>query len=57
MALSTSEAMMICEPKRGFREVEVTERRTKSEFAQGMKHIVELYPAAQVIRVVMDNLP
>ncbi|MGH8643782.1 MAG: hypothetical protein ACREX4_04690 [Gammaproteobacteria bacterium] len=49
--------MMICEPKRGFREVDVTERRTKSEFAQGMKHIVELYPAAQVIRVVMDNLP
>lgn len=48
--------MMICEPKRGFREVEVTERRTKLEFAQSMKRIVELYPEAPVIRVVMDNL-
>ena len=48
--------MMICEPKRGFREVLITERRTKLDFAQSMKHIVELYPQADKIRVVQDNL-
>jgi len=48
--------MMICEPKRGFREVLITERRTKIDFAQSMKHLVERYPQAEVIRVVLDNL-
>ena len=48
--------MMIGEPKRGFREVLITERRTKLDFAQSMKHIVELYPQADKIRVVQDNL-
>ena len=48
--------MMICEPKRGFRQVAITERRTKIEFAQSMKHIVDLYPDTPVIRVVLDNL-
>lgn len=48
--------MMICEPKRGWREVLVMERRTKVEFAQCMKHVVQSYPDAEVIRVVLDNL-
>ena len=48
--------MMICEPKRGFRYVSITDRRTKIEFAQCMKQIAELYPDADVIRVVLDNL-
>ena len=48
--------MRICEPKRGFRDVLITERRTKIDFAQSMKHIVGLYPQAEVIRVVLDNL-
>lgn len=48
--------MMICEPNRGFREVLITERRTKIDFAKSMKHIVEHYPQAEVIRVVLDNL-
>lgn len=48
--------MMICEPKRGFRQVDITERRTKIEFAHCMKHIADLYPDAAVIRVVLDNL-
>ena len=48
--------MMICEPKRGWREVLVMERRTKIEFAQCRRHIVQSYPEAQVIRVVLDNL-
>lgn len=48
--------MMICEPKRGFRDVAITDRRTKIEFAHCMKQIAELYPDADVIRVVLDNL-
>ena len=48
--------MMICEPKRGWREVLVMERRTKIEFAHCMQHIVQCYPEAEVIRVVLDNL-
>ena len=48
--------MMICEPKRGFRQVDITDRRTKIEFAQCMKHIADIYPRASVIRVVLDNL-
>jgi hypothetical protein len=48
--------MMICEPKQGFRHVDVTDRRTKIDFAHSMKHVAELYPEASVIRVVLDNL-
>jgi len=48
--------MMICEPKCGVREVLVTERRTKIDFAQSMRHLADLYPEAEVIRVVLDNL-
>lgn len=48
--------MMICEPKRGWRDVLVMERRTKIEFAHCMRHIVQSYPDAQIIRVVLDNL-
>lgn len=48
--------MMMCEPKRGFRHVDITDRRTKVEFAQSMKHLTEFYPDAVVIRVVLDNL-
>ena len=48
--------MMICEPKQGWREVLIMERRTKVEFAHCMRHIVEQFPDAEVIRVVLDNL-
>jgi len=48
--------MMICEPKQGFRQVDITDRRTKIDFAHSMKHVDELYPEASVIRVVLDNL-
>jgi len=50
------DVMMICEPKRGWREVLLTERRTKIDFAHMMKHIVECYPEATTIRLVIDNL-
>ncbi len=48
--------MMICEPKQGFRQVDITDRRTQIDFAHSIKHIAELYPEASVIRVVLDNL-
>ncbi len=48
---------LCCEPKRGFRHVEVTEQRTMKDFAQQMKWLVDVgYPAAERVRVVMDNL-
>jgi hypothetical protein len=47
---------MICEPKRGFRDVGFTEHRTKMELVQSLERIVQPYPEALVIRVVMDNL-
>ena len=31
-------------------------RRTKIDFAHCMRHIVQTYPDAEVIRVVLDNL-
>jgi DDE superfamily endonuclease len=46
-----------CEPQAGWRHVEVTQRRTKQDFAQQMKWLVdERYPEAEVIRVILDNL-
>lgn len=48
--------LMICEPKLGLRDVLVTETRTKLDFAHAMKHVVDLYPNAEVVRVVLDNL-
>jgi len=48
---------MFCEPKRGFRHVEVTEQRTMPDFARQMKWLVdEGFPEAERVRVVMDNL-
>ena len=53
----TRNLFMFCEPLRGFRHVEVTERRTAVDFAQQMKWLVDdAYPEAEVVRVVLDNL-
>jgi hypothetical protein len=44
-------------PHLGWRHVEVTDRRTKVDFARMMKALVDTYfPYATVIRVVLDNL-
>lgn len=48
--------LLMCEPLCGIREVLVTAQRTKKDFAQAMKHLVEMYPTAIVIRLVLDNL-
>lgn len=53
----TRNIFMICEPQSGRREITVSEQRTKIDFACQMQRLVnELYPKAEVIRVVMDNL-
>ena len=54
---SVRNLFMFCEPKGGWRHVEVTERRTAVDFAEQMRWLVdEAYPDAQVVRLVMDNL-
>jgi hypothetical protein len=53
----TTNLFAFFEPKRGFRRVEVSERRTAKDFALAMKRLVdELYPQAETIRLVLDNL-
>jgi len=48
---------MCCEPLRGWRHVEVTARRTKIDFAQMIRELVDVhYPDAEKIVLVMDNL-
>jgi len=52
-----SNLFMIFEPFGGKRHVQVTEQRTKKDWADCMKMIVdELYPRAKKITIVMDNL-
>jgi hypothetical protein len=53
----TANLFVIVEPLAGRRHVTVTERRTIPDFAAQMKYLCdELYPEAEVIRVVLDNL-
>lgn len=53
----TRNLFMMCEPQAGWRHIDVTQRRTKRDFAYQMKWLVdERYPEAEVIRIVMDNL-
>lgn len=53
----TRNLFVFFEPKRGWRHMEVTERRTACDFAQQMKWLVdEAYPDAKVVKVVLDNL-
>lgn len=48
---------MFSEPLAGWRHVEVTDRRTKKDYAQQMKYLVDVrYPNAQMITVVHDQL-
>jgi transposase len=48
---------MIFEPLRGQRQVKVTDRRTKKDFAECMRQLVDsIYPDAERIVLVMDNL-
>jgi hypothetical protein len=49
--------LLLCEPLRGWRHVQVTERRTRRDYAECVRQLVEVYyPAAVKIRLVQDNL-
>lgn len=53
----TRNLFMFVEPQAGKRQVLVTRRPTKRDFAQAMRYLVdELYPEAEYVDVVLDNL-
>ena len=53
----TAHLFVAFEPLRGWRGVEVCERRRGREFAEFVRHLAEdLYPKAEKIRLVVDNL-
>jgi DDE superfamily endonuclease len=55
--LGTANLFVFVEPLVGHRAVEMTEHRTRLDFAQTIRWLVdEVYPNVRVIRVVMDNL-
>ena len=53
----TANLFVMCQPLAGWREVKVTERRTKVDFAHCMQDLVDVhFPQAETIRVGLDNL-
>ena len=52
----TANVFMFFDAHRKWRHAKVTDRRANGDFAHCMRHIVEAYPDAEVIRVVLDNL-
>jgi hypothetical protein len=53
----TCKLFMFCEPLTGRRRVLVKQRRTRLDWAQAIKDLVDVqYPQARKIRLVMDNL-
>lgn len=53
----TANLFMLFEPLRGWRHVQVTDRRTKIDFAQVIRELCDVhYPDAEQIVLVMDNL-
>jgi len=53
----TRNLFLFVEPKAGSRQVLVTHRRTKRDFACAMRYLVDvMYPDVECIDVVMDNL-
>lgn len=53
----TANIFMVCEPLKGFRQVTVTERRTRMDWAKLIRDVVDvIYPHAKRIKLVMDNL-
>lgn len=48
--------LMAIEPKTGKRLAQVTDRRTKHDYARFMKELAACFPEAEKIRLVQDNL-
>jgi len=52
-----AEIFLAVEPLAGWREVEITEHRTRTDWAHFVKHVVDTrYPTAEKVVLVMDNL-
>lgn len=53
----TANVFLFTEPLRGWREVTVTARRTRLDWAYRVRELLDVqYPDAQRVRLVMDNL-
>ena len=53
----TANLFIVSEPLAGWRHLKVTDRRTKFDWAQCIKELVDVhYPEAEKIVLVMDNL-
>ena len=53
----TADLFVMVEPLAGWRHVVVTERRTRRDFAECLRYLVEeRYPDAEYVRLVVDNL-
>jgi len=49
--------LLMCEPLRGWRHVRVSARRTRKDYAQCVRELVDVhYPEARTLRRVQDNL-
>jgi len=49
--------LMLCEPLRGWRHVRVSARRTRKDYAECVRELLDVYyPQAEKIRLVQDNL-
>jgi transposase len=54
---SVANLFLFCEPLTGWCEVQVTERRTRIEWAEAMRELSDRhYPAAERITIMLDNL-
>ena len=52
----TCNVFIACEPLTGWRYVEVRKRRTKVDYSAFMEKVSLMFPEAETIRVVQDNL-
>lgn len=49
--------LLMCEPLRGWRHVRVTTRRTRKDYAECLRELLDnYYPRARKVRLVQDNL-
>lgn len=49
--------LLFCEPLRGWRHVQVSERRTRKDYALAVRDLLKVrYPKAVKVRLVQDNL-
>lgn len=55
--LGTANLFFMVEPLAGWRHVEMTERRTKRDYAECIRWLIDtVYPDAEYVRLVQDNL-